>query len=75
MIDDFHGEFAGLGLIEWPAFGAIESIPRGFIDIGTQGALQFIIRFVAAGEIGVADKETLAVVIRVDEPAGDIIGR
>ena len=32
------------------------------------------LRPVAAGEIGMAHKETLAVVIRVNEPAGDIAG-
>jgi hypothetical protein len=38
-----------------------------------EGAFQFSIRLVCAGEVGVADEEALAVVFSVNEPAGDVV--
>ncbi len=40
-----------------------------------QGSLELLVGLVGAREVGVADEEALAVVVGVDEPAGDVVGR
>ena len=53
----------------------VEGRPGGFVDLGAEGALELFVGLVGAGEVGVADEEALAVVVGVDEPAGDVVGR
>ena len=48
--------------------------PGGFIHFGAKRALQLVVGVVGAREVGVADEEALAVVARIDEPAGDVVG-
>jgi len=74
MIDDLDGDFAGGGEIEGVTLGGIERRPSLFVNFRLQRFPQFFIRFIGSGKIGVPDKETLAVVIRVDEPASDFVG-
>ena len=47
----------------------------GFVDLCAEGSLELGVGVVGAKEIGVADEEALAVVVGVDEPAGDVVGR
>ena len=47
----------------------------GFVDLGAEGALEPGVGVVGAEEVGVANEEELAVVVGVDEPAGDVVGR
>lgn len=49
--------------------------PGSLIDLGTQSTLEFLIRFFGTGEVGVADEETIAVVVGVDKSAGEVFGR
>ena len=53
---------------------AVESRPGGRVDLRLEGRLQRLVRVVRAQEIGVADEETLLVIVGVDEPAGDAAG-
>jgi hypothetical protein len=52
---------------------AVEAGPGFFVHIGFQGGFQLLVRVLAAEEISVADEEAVAVVIGVDEPAGDVV--
>jgi hypothetical protein len=61
MIDHFHGDLAALGRVEGPALGGIKRGPRGFVDLGAEGAFEFFVRLVGAGEIGVAHEEAFFV--------------
>ncbi len=74
MVDDLYGDRACLGFVEWAARCAVETAPCRFINIGAQGAFQFVIGFFGSGEVGMAQEKTLAVVVGVDEPAGDVVG-
>ena len=69
----------GFRVVERPACCAVKRRPRGFVDFGTQGSLEFVVGTLAVfggtGEVGVADEAALAVVLGVDEPARDVIGR
>jgi len=47
----------------------------GLVDLGSEGAFELAVGVVGSEEVGVADEEALAVVIGVDEPAGDVVGR
>ena len=38
VVDDFDGDFAGLGGGEWAAGCAVEGLPGGLVDLGTEGA-------------------------------------
>ena len=33
MVDDLHGELARFGLVERPAHRAVQTAPRGFVDL------------------------------------------
>ena len=57
------------------ALGAVERRPLGLVDLGAEGVLQLVVGVLAAAEVGVADEEALAVVVGVDEPAGDVCFR
>ena len=74
MIDDLYGDLAGLGLIKSLANGRVEHGPGRFVYFGAEGAFELVIGLVSAGEVGVANKETLAVIVCVDEPARDVVG-
>jgi hypothetical protein len=75
VVDDLDGDLAGLRLREWSAYRPVEGAPRRFIDLGTEGTLELVVRFLSAGEVRVPDEEALAVVVGIDEPAGDVVGR
>ena len=64
-----------LGGVEGEALRAVEGRPLGLVDLGAEGALELAVGVVGAEEVGVADEEALAVVIGVDEPTGDVVGR
>ena len=52
---------------------AAEALPRFGVDLGFQRGLERLVGVVhRAGEVGVADEEALAVVVGVEEPAGDL---
>jgi hypothetical protein len=74
VIDDFDGNLAAVRAREGTADGAVEAVPRRFVDFDAQRALQLFIRLIGAGEISVADEEAFAVVFGVDEPAGNVVG-
>jgi hypothetical protein len=74
MIDNLDGDFAGFGGIEGAADGGIEGGPGGFVDLSLEGSLDLFELFFTVREISMADEETFAVIIRIDKPAGDILG-
>jgi hypothetical protein len=44
------------------------------IDLSLERCLEALIGIVLAEEVGLAHEEALAVVVAVDEPAGDVVG-
>ena len=40
MVDDFDGDAAGLGFVEWPADWRIVGRPDFLVDLGFQGRLE-----------------------------------
>ena len=62
------------GAGEGTADGAVERAPGRLVNLGAQGVLELFVGFVCAGEVGVAHEEALAVVVGVNEPAGDVVG-
>ena len=75
VVDNLDGDLARLGGVEGVALGAVEGRPLGLVDLGAEGALELAVGVVGAEEVGVADEEALAVVVGVDESAGDVVGR
>src|SRR5271157_2343516 len=75
VVDYFDGDLACFGWVEGAAGRGIQSGPRGLINFGAQGAFQLDVGFLGAGEVSVANKEALSVIVGVDKPAGDIISR
>jgi hypothetical protein len=75
VIDDLDGNLSRRGRLEGVTLGAVEGGPLGLVDLGAEGALELAVGVVGAEEVGVADEEALAVVVSVDEPAGDVVGR
>ena len=71
----FTAIFARLRLGERLAGGRVQCGPSRLVDVGLQGAFEFVIRLLGSGEVGVADEEAFAVVVGVDEPAGDVVRR
>ena len=74
MVDHLHRDLPAGRLRKRPALCAVKRRPGRFVDFGLQGALQFFVGLIGAGEVGLADEEAFAVVIGVDEPAGDVVG-
>src|SRR3972149_8513246 len=75
MVDDLDGDAAGWRAREGPRDGRVQGSPGGLVDVGAEGALELVVGVVAAEEVGVAHEEVLGVVVGVDEPAGDVVGR
>jgi hypothetical protein len=73
VVDYLDSDLAGGGLIEGAAGRAEKARPGMLVDLGAEGTLQFVVRLIAAGEVGVANEDTLAAVICVDEPSGDAV--
>ncbi len=73
MVDDFDGDLAGFRFVEGVTFGGVLGITGFFVDFGFEGTFEFVKGLIRSGEVGVADEETLFVVIGIDEPAGDLI--
>ena len=74
MIDHLDSDFATFWFRKGIRCRLIQRAPGGFVDFGAQGSFEFVVGFVGAGEVGLADDEEFAVVVRVDEPAGDVVG-
>ena len=75
VVDDLDGDFAGGGRREGAACGGVEGGPGGLVDEGPECPLELVVGLVGPGEIGVAQKEALAVIGGIDEPAGDVVRR
>lgn len=75
MVDHLDGNPAGGRRVKGKAFGAIKGSPGTLIHLGAQRPLQPLIGLVRAGEVCMPDKEALAIIVRVDEPAGNVIGQ
>src|SRR4051794_22228334 len=75
VVDDLHGDLAGRRRVEGLAPGTVDRLPQSFVDLGAEGPLELLEGLVGPEEVGVADEEALAVVIGVDEPTGDVVGR
>ena len=74
MVDDLDRDLAFGRFLERDGGIGVQRAPRGFVDFGAQGTFEFVVGFVGAGEVGVADDEGFAVVVGVEEPAGDVVG-
>lgn len=57
MVDDFDGDFAGLGFRKRAALGTVDAGPRRFVNLSAQRALEFLIGLVRTNEIGVAHRK------------------
>ena len=74
MVDDLYGDAAGLRLVEGARGVAVQRCPCLFVDFCLESSLQSFVGIVGAEEVGLADEETLFVVVVIHEPAGDALG-
>jgi len=58
MINHLDRDLAGLGFLKRDGGVGVQRAPGGLVDLGAQGAFEFVVGFVGAGEVGVADDET-----------------
>src|ERR1035437_7381835 len=72
VVDHLDRDAAGVRHRERARDRGVERGPRRFIDVGAEGAAEFVVGVVAAYEVGVADEELAVGVGGVDEPAGDV---
>jgi len=73
MVDDLDRNLADLGFVERITLGRVERRPRGFVNLGAERTSEFFVWLVCAGKIRVAHKETFPVVVRVNEPACNVV--
>ena len=62
MVDDFDGDFAGLGFGEGTGTSGIKFLPRAFADVGLQSLLELLVGLVVSQELRVGHEECFAVV-------------
>ncbi|MHA3980570.1 hypothetical protein ACW9UR_23125 [Halovulum sp. GXIMD14794] len=74
MVDHLHRDPPGLRPRERARDGALQALPSVLVDLALQGVAQGLVGYLRAGEVGLADEETFARVVGVDEPAGDVLG-
>src|SRR6185312_9236588 len=72
VVYDFHSKATRVRARERARGIAVEGRPSVLVDLGLQGRFERFIRVVGAHEIGMPDEEAFLVVIRVDEPGGDV---
>jgi hypothetical protein len=75
MVDDFHPNHCRRRLGERPARCAEQRRPSGLINLRSERLPEPLTRVIPSQEVGVADEEALFVVMRIDEPTGDIVNR
>ena len=75
VVDHFHGDPAALRRRKGHARRRVESGPGRLVDFGPEGAFELFVGLVGPREVGVTDEEAFGVVVGVDEPAGDVVGR
>ena len=73
MVDDLDRDLARLGFVERITLGRVERRPRGFVNLGAERALQLFVWLICASKVRVAHEETFAVVVRVNEPACNVV--
>ena len=74
MVNHFHRDTPGRGLVKRPGGVAVQRCPGFCVDLRFQGGFQRFVGIVGAEEVGLADEEAFFVVVGVDEPAGDAVG-
>ncbi len=52
MVDDFDGDFLIKRWVEGLACGAVEFLPFGFFDFGTEGTGEALVGLVGSAEVG-----------------------
>ena len=62
VVDDFHGDAAGLEFVEGAGGVAIQCCPGFSIDLGFERGLERAVGIVRAEEVGVADEEAFFVI-------------
>ena len=73
MIDDLDGDFASFGRVERIALCRVESFPGGFVDPGMRCPFETLAWIAGTVEVGVLNEEAFAIVVGVDEPAGNVV--
>lgn len=75
MVDDLDRDLAVIGrLFKRDGLIGVVRTPGGFVDFGVEATFEFVIGFIGAYEVGVADDEGFSVVVGVDDPAGNVVG-
>src|SRR5688572_16179443 len=75
VIDDLHGDATRVRQGEGPGDGRVQAGPGVGVDLSPESLGQALIGLLTPGEVSVPDEERGAVVVRVDEPAGDVVRR
>ena len=73
VIDHFDRDAAAFRRREGPADGRVQRLPCRLVDRGFHRFPQSLIG-IAAKKIGVADEESVAVIVAIEEPTGDVLG-
>ena len=74
MVDHLDRDAAALWLGKHYGGVTVEGGPGFRIDLGLQGGLQAFVGVVLTEEVGLPHEEAFAVVVGIDEPAGDVVG-
>jgi hypothetical protein len=74
MVDHLNRNSAGLRLWKRARNVAVERRPGVGVDFGFQRSFEVIVGIISAEKVGVPDEKTLLAVVRVDEPARDLVG-
>ena len=74
MIDHLHSDAARSGLGKRNGRVAVERFPGFKVYLSLERGLEALVRVVLAKEVGLAHEEALAVVVAIDEPAGNVVG-
>jgi len=73
MVDYLHRNTPCFRLVKWARCVAVECGPCVFVNLCLESSLERFIWIIGPEEVGVANEETLLVVVGVDEPAGDAV--
>jgi hypothetical protein len=74
VVDHLHSDAARSGLCKRNERVPVERFPVFKVYLSLERCLEALVGIVLAKEVGLAHEEAIAVVIAIDEPAGNVVG-
>ena len=74
VVDHLDGDSTSFRRIKRAAGGRVQFRPGRLVNLGPERPLELVVGIARTREVSVAHEEALAIIVGIDEPAGNIVG-